>query len=121
MRKLTVGGGLAALALFLGVSSALWAEPAGGRVLVSRSRDGAHWGAPVTVAAAGSGDDLDKNWTVCDNTRSSPFFGHCYTEFDDFGHVNAIKMSTSTDGGRTWGAPLDAAAGDHGIGGQPLG
>jgi BNR repeat protein len=101
-------------------SLALSDPPRGVAVLVSRSRDGAHWGAPVTVAAAGSGDDLDKNWTVCDNTRSSPFFGHCYTEFDDFGHVNAIKMSTSTDGGRTWGAPLDAAAGDHGIGGQPL-
>jgi len=24
----------------------------------------------------------DKNWTVCDNTSSSPFYGNCYTEWD---------------------------------------
>src|ERR1700716_4092415 len=35
MRKLTVGGGLATLALFLGVWSALGAEPAGGLTQVS--------------------------------------------------------------------------------------
>jgi hypothetical protein len=101
-------------------SLALSDPPHGVAVLVSRSRDGVHWGAPVTVASAGAGEDLDKNWTVCDNTRSSPFFGHCYTEFDDFGHLNLIKMSTSTDGGQTWSTPLGAAAGDRGIGGQPL-
>jgi hypothetical protein len=101
-------------------SLALSAPPRGVAVVVSRSRDGVHWGDPVTVAAAANGQDLDKNWTVCDNTRTSPFFGHCYTEFDDFGHVNQIKMSTSTDGGQSWGAPLDAAVGNPGLGGQPL-
>ena len=29
--------------------------------------------------------DLDKNWTVCDNHAASPFYGNCYTEFDNFG------------------------------------
>jgi hypothetical protein len=101
-------------------SLALSDQTRGVAVLVSRSRDGLHWGAPVTLAAAGSGEDFDKNWTVCDNTRSSPFFGHCYTQFDDFGHADRIKMSTSTDGGRTWGAPLDTAAGDLGFAGQPV-
>jgi len=57
---------------------------------------------------------------VCDNTRSSRFFGHCYTEFDDFGNNEKIEMSTSTDGGQTWGAPRTTAAGDYGTGGQPV-
>jgi hypothetical protein len=25
-----------------------------------------------------TGRDLDKNWTVCDNTATSPYFGRCY-------------------------------------------
>src|SRR5207248_513785 len=50
-------------------------------VLVSRSTDGGlTWGLPVTVAA--NGQFYDKNWTVCDDTASSPFYGHCYTEYD---------------------------------------
>jgi BNR repeat-like domain len=107
-------------------SLALSAQNGGVAVLVSRSPNGLRWSAPVIVAAADNGADLDKNWTVCDNTRSSPFFGHCYTEFDDFGHANRIKMSTSTDGGRSWGTPLEPALGDLGlfgqlgIGGQPV-
>src|SRR6266480_4587549 len=73
-------------------------------VLVSRSTDGGRtFGLPVAVDASGA--NLDKNWTVCDDTASSPFFGHCYTEFDDFGNLNRIQMSTSTNGGTTWGAP----------------
>jgi BNR repeat-like domain len=101
-------------------SVALDAQLHGVAVLVSRSPNGLDWSAPVIVAAAGIGEDWDKNWTVCDNARSSPFYGHCYTEFDDFGHLDQIKMSTSTDGGKTWGAPLDAAAGSLGLGGQPV-
>lgn len=99
---------------------ALDAQPRGVAVLSSRSRDGVQWSAPVIVAAAGVGEDWDKNWTVCDNSRSSRFFGHCYTEFDNFGQADKIKMSTSIDGGSTWGAPLDAAAGSLGFGGQPV-
>jgi len=50
------------------------------RVLASRSPDGLTWQNPITVTAAGS---PDKDWIVCDNTASSPFFGHCYVEWDD--------------------------------------
>ncbi len=86
-------------------------------VLVSRSTDGGlTWSLPVVVAAG----DFDKNWTVCDNTPSSPFFGHCYTEFDNPADGDRILMSTSTDGGLTWGAPLETANKDFGIAGQPL-
>jgi hypothetical protein len=59
-----------------------------------------------------------KNWIVCDNTSSSPFYGHCYTEWDDHGNGNRLEMSTSADGGQTWSAP--ATNGTGVIGGQPV-
>ncbi len=88
-------------------------------VLISRSTDGGlTFGTPVVVNA--SGDFNDKNWTVCDDTASSPFYGHCYTEFDDFTKLNLVQMSTSTNGGLKWGAPKTTP--DHAcvIGGQPV-
>jgi hypothetical protein len=88
-------------------------------VLVSRSTDGGlTWGAPVAVNATGHFDD--KNWTVCDNSATSPFYGNCYTEFDDNTLGDLEQMSTSTDGGLTWGAALATTDRVHGIGGQPL-
>src|SRR5438105_7045542 len=77
-------------------------------VLVSRSTDGGQtWGAPIVVNKDGHFND--KNWTVCDNTSTSPFFGHCYTEFDDNTLGDLIQMSTSPDGGLTWGAGQSTA------------
>jgi hypothetical protein len=87
-------------------------------VLVSRSTDGLTWGNPVVVNADGHFND--KNWTACDNSASSPFFGNCYTEFDDNTLGDLIQMSTSIDGGLTWGAGQSTANNAHGIGGQPL-
>ena len=88
-------------------------------VVVSRSIDGGlTWGSPVAVNA--SGDFNDKNWTVCDNTPTSPFYGNCYTEFDDNTVGDLVLMSTSTDGGLTWGSATSTASNLHGIGGQPL-
>ena len=88
-------------------------------VVVSRSIDGGlTWSAPVAVNA--NGHFNDKNWTVCDNTASSPFYGHCYTEFDDNTRGDLELMSTSTNGGVTWGDALATQDGVHGIGGQPL-
>jgi len=90
----------------------------GAGVIVNRSTDGGlTWGNPVTIASASG---TDKNWTVCDNTATSPFFGRCYTEWDDNGAGNVIKMSTSTDGGLTWGPALNTANNATGIGGQPV-
>jgi hypothetical protein len=90
----------------------------GAGVIVSRSTDGGlTWGSPVTVNADSG---TDKNWTSCDNTPTSPFFGRCYTEWDNNGQGNLIQMSTSTDGGLTWGAKKTTASGQAGIGGQPL-
>src|SRR5437870_7081898 len=61
-------------------------------VLVSRSTNGGlTWGNPVVVN--NSGDFNDKNWTTCDTWKSSPFYGNCYTEFDDFTQNNLVQMS----------------------------
>ncbi|MFD2415528.1 sialidase family protein [Amycolatopsis pigmentata] len=91
--------------------------PSGTPVLTSRSTDGGlHWSNPVTTASG----SLDKNWIVCDNTTSSPFFGNCYTEYDVTSQGDSIRMQTSTDGGLTWGAAR-APSGTHtGLGGQPV-
>jgi hypothetical protein len=90
-------------------------------ITVNRSTDGgATWSEPVSIPPPATKVDLDKNWTVCDNTASSPFYGHCYTEFDNFGQGDLEYMSTSTDGGRTWSRPVATAGNDKGLGGQPL-
>jgi BNR repeat-like domain len=87
-------------------------------VLVSRSANGIAWTPPKVIAQRN--EFLDKNWTTCDNTPSSPFFGHCYTEFEDPTEANLIFMTTSTDGGRTWGQLSNTADQAHGVGGQPV-
>jgi hypothetical protein len=88
----------------------------GNAVVTSRSTDGGlTWSAPVSTATGG---DLDKNWIVCDNAPNSPFYGHCYTEWDDHGAGNRLEMSTSSDGGLTWSAPATNNTGV--IGGQPV-
>jgi hypothetical protein len=88
-------------------------------VLISRSTNGGlTFGAPVVVNA--SGDFNDKNWTVCDDTASSPFFGNCYTEFDDATLLNPVQMSTSRNGGLIWGPAKSTPDHTCVIGGQPL-
>ncbi len=57
---------------------------------------------------------------MCDVTSTSPFYGHCYTEWDDNGNGNLVQMSTSTDGGATWGTRKSTANNATVIGGQPL-
>ena len=87
-------------------------------VLTSRSTDGGlTWGNPVVVTNIG---DVDKNWIACDNTPSSPFYGNCYTQWDEFSDGDRIYMSTSTDGGLTWGPRLKTANNATGLGGQPV-
>jgi hypothetical protein len=73
-------------------------------------------GATVSATVA----SYDKNWSVCDNTPASPFYGNCYTEFDNPSSRNLMLMSTSTDSGLTWGPPTPTADNVHGLAGQPV-
>jgi hypothetical protein len=86
---------------------------AGVDVAVSRSADGMHWGNPIYVSRAGN---ADKNWIICDNTATSPFYGNCYVGWDN----SEIQMTTSSDGGLTWGPAKATAAFDNGIGVNPV-
>jgi hypothetical protein len=86
-------------------------------VVTSRSTDGGRtWGNPVTTTTG----SVDKNWIACDNTASSPFYGHCYTEYDVTSSSNLIRLRTSSDGGLTWGPALGSSDSAHGLGGQPV-
>jgi hypothetical protein len=91
-------------------------------VFVSRSTDGgATFGNPVEIPPPPVPRvDLDKNWTACDNTPASPFYGNCYTEFDNFAENDLEYMSASSDGGQTWSTPVAPAGRPHGLGGQPV-
>jgi hypothetical protein len=97
---------------FLGVNG-----PGTEPVLTSRSTNGGlTWSNPI-VTANGSND---KDWIVCDNTSTSPFFGNCYTEYDITSAGNAVRMRRSTNGGLTWGPALGPNGGASGLGGQPV-
>src|SRR5213080_4324190 len=91
-------------------------------VFFNRSTDdGRTWGPAISMPPPVSNSvDLDKNWTACDNHPSSPFYGHCYTELDNFGDGDLELMSTSTDGGLTWSVPIRTDGNDKGLGGQPV-
>ena len=77
------------------------------RTLVSRSKDGVTWGAPVTAAGDPAEDD-DKEWVVCDNGLASPFRGRCYLSYLDARSAE-IRTRISTDGGLSWSAPAVTA------------
>ena len=87
------------------------------QVVVSGSADAKTWGNPVIVSGT---PNADKPWITCDNTSASPYFGHCYVEWDDPNSNGLIWMSTSNDGGLTWATAVNTADSAAGVGGQPL-
>src|ERR671938_687083 len=100
-------------------SLALNSSPSGVAVILSRSTNGGTaWNNPVTIRSVGTAEDFDKNWTVCDNTPTSPFYGSWYTEWDDFGPSHPFRMAFSRDGGLTW--TLSTTTTQSIIGGQPV-
>lgn len=90
-------------------------------VLVSLSTNGGTtWSKPVTVADVGSMGGLDKEWLACDHTPTSRFYGHCYLEWDSYNLHDLLQMSTSNDGGRTWGSVRTTVDHASGFSGYPL-
>jgi hypothetical protein len=88
-------------------------------VIVNRSTDGGlTFGNPIAIAS--SSTFYDKDWIVCDNHPTSPYYGHCYAQFDDHANKNLLEMSTSTDGGLTWGPALTTGNKTSGFAGQPV-
>jgi hypothetical protein len=88
------------------------------QVVTSRSANGGvTWSNPVATSTTGN---PDKNWIACDNTTSSPFYGNCYTEWDNTADGNRIKMQTSSNGGQTWGPARNTGDNATGLGGQPV-
>jgi hypothetical protein len=91
----------------------------GKAILVNRSTDGGlTFGNPVTVASTVGSQFFDKNWITCDTTPGSPFYGTCYTEWDDANSGGQLHVARSTDGGLTWAQSSVPAAGV--VGGQPV-
>ncbi len=85
-------------------------------VVVNRSTDGGFtWQNPVSVGEPGN---WDKNWFTCDNWPNSPYFGNCYMQWND-DVSGQFQMSTSSDGGQTWG-PAIAPDMAVGLGGEPV-
>jgi hypothetical protein len=77
------------------ISSLALLGTSGAAVLTSRSTDGGlTWGNPVTTNLT---TGVDKNWIACDNTATSPFYGHCYTEWDNnaAGASSAVSRSSA--------------------------
>jgi hypothetical protein len=88
------------------------------QVVTSRSTNGGvTWSNPVATSTTGN---PDKNWIACDNTTSSPFYGNCYTEWDNTADGNRIKMQTSSNGGLSWGPARNTGDNATGLGGQPV-
>ncbi|MFC0430704.1 sialidase family protein [Kutzneria buriramensis] len=97
--------------------SSLGVNCPGTPVLTSRSTNGGlTWSNPITTATGSN----DKNWIVCDNTATSPFFGNCYTEYDVTSSGDSLRMKTSSDGGLTWGPARATGNNATGLGGQPI-
>jgi len=86
--------------------------------LISRSRNGLFWSPPVSVAPGQK--FADKTWIRCDDHTASPFYGHCYVEWDDPSENGLIKLSTSIDGGATWSPFMSPGNAPMGLGGIPV-
>src|SRR5579871_4849094 len=88
---------------------------------VSRSYDGVHWSTPSPVYGPIAYNGwVNRPWVACDNNIFSPHFGNCYIAWNDLNFdtgASTNDVSTSPDGGITWGAPAvspDQTAGSIG-------
>jgi hypothetical protein len=89
-------------------------------IIVSLSTDGGlTWSQPYKIVDGGS-TYYDKDWITCDTSYTSLYFGNCYVEWDNDDKGGLLLMSTSHDGGHTWGKPQTTADQALGLGGQPV-
>jgi hypothetical protein len=80
-------------------------------LLISHSRDGIAWEAPVAAArTVGGGLAYDKEWLVCDSWPASRFRGRCYLGYTDV-RRDVLAVQTSPDGGDTWLPAVTAGEG----------
>jgi hypothetical protein len=106
--------------VWLAQTLAIDASATGRAVIVNRSTNGGlTWSNPITIAQTAT-NFFDKNWIACDNHVGSPFYGRCYAEWDDNTLGNRLLMSTSADGGLTWGPAIAPSGQPSGLGGQPV-
>jgi hypothetical protein len=87
-------------------------------MLLSRSKTGTTWSNPVTVTPVYS--KPDKTWLSCDNNTGSPYYGNCYAEWDNNGAGDIVYLAVSSDGGKTWGTPVQPSTKPAMFGLQPL-
>ena len=92
-----------AASLGIGLQNGKYAELA---LVVNRSSDGLSWSPPVTVTSVG---EPDKDWITCDNTSTSPYYGHCYAVYSSAAFGDMLEMAVSTDGGLTWAPGVETA------------
>jgi hypothetical protein len=78
---------------------------------ISRSQDGFTWSEPVLagqLTQAGLG--FDKEWIACDNASTSPRYGSCYLVYTELSLTSPrLALTSSHDGGATWGTPVAVA------------
>ncbi len=82
-------------------------------ISVSKSTDGGlTWGSPTFVTATNNSQIFnDKDYIAVDTHSASPFFGRVYVSWTRFnGNLSPIVVSSSTDGGATFG-PFVTASG----------
>ena len=86
-------------------------------MLISKSTDGLTWQSPPVQVGPDLGDS-DKTWIACDDHSASAFYGNCYAEWDSTS-TGLVNLSTSSDGGQSWGPALNSADSAVGQGGEP--
>jgi hypothetical protein len=112
---------ISALTIDEGLAGSLLVPPGEPAIVVSRSTDGGlTWSKPVEVVGGPDQGSFDKPWVTCDNTPTSPFYGRCYEQWTYFGGCGHVELSTSTDGGLTWGPVSAPANSGSETGGQPV-
>jgi hypothetical protein len=79
----------------------------GGGVGGWTSANGLAW-SPGSCAHSGSFDDRPSVWV--DNSLASPYYGNMYVYYNDFNVAGEPYVTRSTDGGATWGTPLQMTA-----------